>query len=285
MTEKQVTESIRSYWSIKPPFKAAEGAEPGTLEWYQGITKHRYTVASHVKDHLKFESFKGKKILEIGCGAGTDLCEFARNGAEIIGVDITETAVELTEKRLKTEGLQGSAQVYNGRKLPFADGSFDYVYSWGVLHHTPWMEDVFSDVHRVLKPGGTMTLMLYHRHSLLYYYSILYLRREQGTWGHLSRDEALSRFSEFREECPYTRVFSEEEMKEILWYFNNVDTAVDYCVYDTENERKIPATKVMEVEKTGVPDIDIFFERFNSAVKKGEDLKRFGWHLIVHARK
>lgn len=285
MNEESTRQSILRYWSVQPPFKANEGAGPGSLEWYNSITQHRYAVAPHVKEHLPFCEFAARQVLEIGCGAGTDLCEFARNGALVAGVDITDTAVELTNTRFKAEGLPGSALKYDGRKLPFPDNSFDLVYSWGVLHHTPWMEDICSDAHRVLKSGGRLILMLYHRHSLLYYYSILYLRYVKGGFSDLGRSEALSRFSEFREGCPFTRVYAEAEAQSLLWYFNSVTAAADYCVYDTEKERKMKGDRVMNVERTGIPDIDIFFSRFNDAVSAGEDPRRFGWHLIVNACK
>ena len=129
-----------------------------------------------------------------------------------------------------------------------------------------------------------MKLMLYHRHSLLYYYSILYLKRiKEGNEG--CRDELLSRFSEFRVGCPYTRVFTGNQIREMLWFFEKIKIEVQYCVYDTNLHRKLRVDDIFNVVHTRDPEIDRFFDRFNRAVKDREDLRQYGWHLLVEAIK
>ncbi|MBM3267064.1 MAG: class I SAM-dependent methyltransferase [Candidatus Sericytochromatia bacterium] len=275
-------ETIVDYWNVQPPFKASVGDE-GSPEWYRSITDHRHRVVPYLADWARFNAYRGKRVLEIGCGAGTDLAEFARHGADVTGVDITDAAVELAKRRLAVEGLSGRVLKYPGNRLPFEAGSFDLVYSCGVLHHTPFMDDLLAEAHRVLVPGGQLRMMLYHRRSLLYYYSILYLRQHRAGRPDLDREAVLSRYSEFRTGCPYTRVFAPEEMSARLWYFDRVETAIDYPVYDTETDRKLPATDRPAVEPTGVPDVDAFFAEFAAAAAAGEDLRRFGWHLLVTA--
>lgn len=279
------TNTIFDYWNTKPPFKAKEASAEGTLEWYNSISQHRYEVVPYIYDWAAFDAFADQDVLEIGCGAGTDLSEFARHRARVTGVDITDTAVELSTRRLQVEGLTGSVVKYAGNRLPFADESFDLVYSCGVLHHTPHMDDLFSEAHRVLRKGGRLKLMLYNRHSLLYYYSILYLRMVQGGMHDEGREEVLSKYSEFRTGCPYTRCLTEGEAKDRLWFFEQVETSTDYCVYDTETERKLPGARYFDVPQTGIADIDAFFSKFNRAVSEGADLRAFGWHLLVDARK
>lgn len=279
-----ISERISQYWNVHPPHKAKGEFERGTLEWYRSISEHRYRIVPYMKEYVKFENYNGRKVLEIGCGAGTDLCEFARNGARVIGIDVTEIAIELTRKRLEVEGLQGDVLEYDGMTLPFEDDRFDLVFSWGVLHHTPYIEDLLAEAHRVLKPGGELKLMLYHKRSLLFYYSILYLRRmQQKVTG--TRDELLSQFSEFRPGCPYTRAFGAKQIEEMLWYFKQVNVGVDYCVYDKTEERKLPGTHLCDIKETGIVDIDVFFQEFNTSVQNGEDLKKYGWHLLVQAFK
>jgi SAM-dependent methyltransferase len=283
MTQKlEETSSIVDYWTIQPPFKAEQG-EPGSLEWSQSVAEHRYRVIPFLPQWANFEAFRGKRVLEIGVGAGTDFTEFAKAGAIVTGIDVTQTAVDLTTKRLASHGLQGNVQRYEGTRIPFEDNSFDLVYSFGVLHHTPFMDDLFAEVYRVLTPGGKFKMMLYHRHSLLYYYSIVYLRQLRQEGGKVSREAMLSRYSEFRTGCPFTRVMTGDEMKERLWFFGDVQTSADYCVYDTEDERKIRGDRTFDVEKTGVADVDRFFEDFNAAVRAGKDLRPYGWHLLIDA--
>jgi SAM-dependent methyltransferase len=287
MTDKQGVEApietqIVDYWSVQPPFKAEQG-EPGSLEWSRSIAEHRYRVIPFLRDWADFGAFRGKRVLEIGFGAGTDFCEFARAGAVVNGIDITETAVDLTRKRLRAEGLTGTVQRYDGTRIPFDAGSFDAVYSFGVLHHTPFMDDLFAEVHRVLAPGGRFKMMLYHRQSLLYYYSIVYLRQLKQEGGRTSREAILSRYSEFRTGCPYTRVFTAKEMQERLWFFSDVNVTADYCIYDSEDERKLRGDRTVDVDATGVADVDLFFQQFNAAVRERRDLRPFGWHLLTDA--
>lgn len=277
-------ENIFDYWNIQPPHKAQAEHEPYTLGWYQSISQHRYSVVPYMHDYVGFDQYRGKKVLEIGCGAGTDLCEFARNGADITGMDITDAAMNLSRRRLEVEGLKADTCKYDGLKLPFEEASFDLVYSWGVLHHTPYMEDLFVEANRVLKPGGTMMLMLYHRYSAIFYYSMVYRRRHlQAIEG--SRSDLLARYSEFREHCPYTRALTVGETRDILWYFSKVDVTVDYPVYDLETERKIPLTKPLEFKATGDNELDAFMSRMNADIAAGKDTRPYGWHLLVKAQK
>lgn len=276
-------DDIRDYWNVQPPFKATEGAKPLSREWYASISRHRYEIVPYMYQWVRFPAYRGKRLLEIGCGAGTDLAEFARYGASVVGVDITDTATNLTRERLDVEGLCGEVTTYDGVGLPFQDNSFDVVYSWGVLHHTPRFDDLFAEIARVLKPGGEFVFMLYSRASLLYHYSILLHAHQRGELASSTREQLLSRYSEFREGCPFTRAFTVEEIRERLWFFGRVHAEYEYCVYDEHEKRKIPASGPIQVEITGVVDLDIFFRDFNEKASGGQDLRRFGWHLIGRA--
>jgi ubiquinone/menaquinone biosynthesis C-methylase UbiE len=125
---------------------------------------------------MEFDKFRGRRLLEIGCGMGTDLLQFARGGARCIGIDLTPRSVEITQHRFKLYGERGSFMISDGERLPFRSESFDVVYSNGVLHHTPDTAGAIREVHRVLRPGGVAKVMLYHRNSLNYWFEIV-LRR------------------------------------------------------------------------------------------------------------
>lgn len=280
-------EKIRDYWKVSPPHKANGGGDM-SREWSREISNHRNQVVPHWRLWINARAYTDKQVLEIGCGAGSDVIDFVSAGAHVHALDITDTAVDLTQRRLQAESLAAvSVQTYNGRTLPFADNSFNLVYSCGVLHHTPYMDDLLAEVYRVLVPGGRIKLMLYHRYSLLYYYSILYKKGiVGGELKQMSREELLSKYSEFRTGCPYTRVFSVQEIKERLWFFCVSDGDIDYPVYDSDSERKIPIAGILEDwQPCGVADIDAFRDKFNKFGHIEHLRKRYGWHLLVTAIK
>jgi len=118
------------------------------------------------RDHL---------VLEVGCGMGCMAMNWAREGARVTAVDLTPAAVTQTRRRLELFGLAGAVMRADGRSLPFQAGTFDYAYSWGVLHHSPELNRSLDELMRVLKPGGGFGIMLYHRHSFLYAYMVRFL--------------------------------------------------------------------------------------------------------------
>jgi ubiquinone/menaquinone biosynthesis C-methylase UbiE len=126
----------------------------------------------------QFRAFRGRDVLEIGCGIATDGLEFARNGANYVGVDLTPHSIELARERFKLFGVPGQFEVVNAAEgLPFPECSFDHVYSFGVIHHSPEPEKIAAEIHRVLRKNGTVTVMLYNKSSVNYYVEIMFLRR------------------------------------------------------------------------------------------------------------
>ena len=133
--------------------------------WLREIAETRYALEPYIRDFARFNEARGKWVLEIGTGAGVDFAEWCRHAAHATGIDLTEAGVALTRERLAHEGIVPSAytlKVADAEMLPFGDASFDIVYSWGVLHHTPSTERAFAEAYRVLKPGGVMKAMVYH---------------------------------------------------------------------------------------------------------------------------
>ena len=121
-----------------------------------------------------YDEFVGKRVLEIGCGMGAMASLWAKRGATVTAVDLAPFSIEITRRRFSLFGLNGHIEQADARSLPFAEGEFDYVYSWGVLHHSPNLAQSLREMMRVLKPGGKFGLMLYHRHSLFYLWRIVY---------------------------------------------------------------------------------------------------------------
>ena len=170
-------ERVRAFWQANPCGTKFSDAEPGTRLFYERVAEHRYAKEWHIPAAAGFESARGLRVLEIGCGLGTDGAQFAQAGADYTGVDLTEAAVELARKRFELFGLPGRFLTADAEKLDFADESFDLVYSHGVLHHTPDTESAVREIHRVLRAGGRAVVMLYHRDSYNYRVNIRLLRR------------------------------------------------------------------------------------------------------------
>jgi SAM-dependent methyltransferase len=244
---------------------------------------------------MDVKKWRGKTVLEIGCGSGSDLVSFAKAGAIVSGLDVTEKAIKMTQSRLKLHGFgkyAPSVYPYNGKFLPYADGYFDLIYSYGVLHHTPYMDDLLAEISRCLRPGGTFKAMLYHKYSLLYYYSILYLNRKNGLIRDFTddRDTLLSKYSEFRTGCPYTRAFTKTEIKEKLESFIGYHPRVwaDHLVYDTKKERKIDGYREFPVDLLNIRDIDQFFYWYNQdahCLHRSAMANEYGWHLLMEVVK
>jgi SAM-dependent methyltransferase len=170
-------EKVRAFWQANPCGTKFGDANPGTRPFYELVEKHRYTKEWHIPGAADFASARGLKVLEIGCGLGTDGAQFAKAGADYTGIDLTEAAVGLARKRFEIFNLPGKFQTADAEDLDFENESFDLVYSHGVLHHTPDTQGAVQEIHRVLRPAGRAIVMLYHRDSFNYRVNISVLRR------------------------------------------------------------------------------------------------------------
>ena len=171
-------EQVRDFWNSNP-CQAKLSSSGDRRRYFEEISNRRYGGRDwHVPTTAKFDSYRGKDVLEIGCGIATDGLEFARSGANYVGVDLTPHSIELAKERFDLFGVRGRFEVANAEeKLPFPDSSFDHVYSFGVIHHSPAPEKIVQEIHRVLRKCGTFTVMLYNKSSINYYVEIMFLRR------------------------------------------------------------------------------------------------------------
>lgn len=122
-----------------------------------------------------YERYRGRRVLEVGCGQGAMASLWAERGANLSAVDLNPDAIAATQERFSQRGLAGEIRQVDARHLPFADATFDYAYSWGVLHHSPDLGRSVGELMRVVRPGGGFGVMLYNRHSILNWYQIQYL--------------------------------------------------------------------------------------------------------------
>lgn len=167
----------REFWTGYQPGMRATEEEPGSPAYFAEIERYRYSIEPAIPEIVGFERWDGRDVLEVGCGMATDGVQFARNGARYTGVDFSPAALELAGRRFEQEGRAATLVRGPATDLPFDDGSFDLVYSNGVIHHLPETRRAVDEFHRVLRPGGVAIVMLYHRSSFNYHVSIMLLRR------------------------------------------------------------------------------------------------------------
>lgn len=259
----------REQWS-DDPCGAVYGSESefGTLEFFDHVERHRYEeYAPWMRDVMEFDNFAGKRLLEVGCGMGTDLLQFARGDAQVTGVDLTPRSVEISRHHLALYDARGDFSLSDAERLPFADESFDVFYSNGVLHHTPDTAATIREARRVLKPGGIAKVMLYHRNSWAYWFELML--RQGVTRGELFRGlksgDILSKYVEVNEAGgrPLVKVYSRREARELFCEFSDVRIEVDQLTRD-------------EIYLIGkfIPESMFRFLR-----------RTLGWNVIITARK
>jgi SAM-dependent methyltransferase len=259
----------REQWS-EDPCGAVYGREQefGTREFFDAVERHRYTeYAPWMPEVMGFNDFAGARLLEVGCGMGTDLLQFARGGAKVTGVDLTPRSIEISRQHLAVYGEGGDFAISDGENLPFADESFDAVYSNGVLHHTPDTASAVREVHRVLRTGGEARVMLYYRNSLNYWGQIIL--RHGLLHGELlsgnSPGDIMSKYVEFNEGGgrPLVKVYSRRQARKLFSMFREVK---------------------IQVEQMTRPELYLI-GRFVPE-KIFQSLRRIvGWNVIITARK
>ena len=162
-----IKEQLREHWETETAgIRYGESTE--AEEFYRSIEEYRYVLEPFIPTFAQFEDYDSKRVLEIGTGGGVDFFQFVRHGALAAGVDLTAAGIAHTARRLQTLRYQSDAYYLaqaDAENLPFQDSTFDLVYSWGVLHHTPDTERAFAEAFRVLKSGCPLKAMIYHTPS------------------------------------------------------------------------------------------------------------------------
>lgn len=160
-------DDVRDYWDAQPCGTTTVAVSPDSPEFFAEVEAARYLLEPYIAEFAEFARWTGQRVLEVGVGLGTDFVQFARAGAVLSGIDLTPAAVDAVRRRLRQESLTAQVELGDAEELPFPEGQFDLVYSYGVLHHTPDTERALLEVRRVLRPDGQARIMLYHRRSWL----------------------------------------------------------------------------------------------------------------------
>jgi len=177
MTGSAPVVNSERFWSANQPGVRFTDEQPGTPDFFTEVERERYGLEPHILEIAEFSRWGAQDVLEVGCGICTDGVNFARSGARYTGVDQSPMALELAARRFVLEDLHGSFVEAHADALPFSAKSFDLVYSHGVIHHMENTSGAVREFERVLRPGGTALVMLYHRHSFNYWVTIMTVRR------------------------------------------------------------------------------------------------------------
>jgi len=265
-----VIDQVRAYWSRRPCNIRHSTKPVGTREYFDEVEARKYFVEPHIPAFADFAHWRGKKVLEIGCGIGTDSINFARAGADITVVDLSGESLELCKKRFEVFGLK--ANFYEGNAEHLSDfvplEKYDLIYSFGVIHHTPHPERVMEQLKRYCKPDTELRLMLYTKWS----WKVLWIIFGYGHGAIWRSYELVRRYSEAQEGSPVTFYYS---FRGVRWLLS------DYDVVDIHKDHIFPyqIDKYVKYEYQWV----WYFRWLPMPAFRWLE-RRTGWHTMITAR-
>ena len=232
--------AVRKFWGTCPCGVTHSAAPAGSHEFFRETEEHRFSIHTDwdrpfLKEAVAFERYHGKRVLEVGCGIGVDALQWAKSNNSVVALDYNMPSCRITRDRFEDAGARGAYINGDAENLPFPDASFDIVYSFGVLHHTPGTEKAIREVHRCVKPGGKAIIMLYYRWSAMVWGEVVWgcgIRRG-GLWKAGSMAEVLSRYTEWDSQAsgnvnPLTKAYSKREIRRMFRPFRGVEIELHY---------------------------------------------------------
>jgi 2-polyprenyl-3-methyl-5-hydroxy-6-metoxy-1,4-benzoquinol methylase len=265
-------ERVRDYWNARPCNIRHSPLPVGTREYFDQVEARKYFVEPHIPGFAEFPRWAGKRVLEIGCGIGTDTINFARHGATVTAVDLSEESIGVARQRAEVFGLSDRITFLHGNSEELAEllpgATFDLVYSFGVIHHTPHPERVIEHVRRLLAPDGELRLMVYSRAS----YKLFWIMHEEGVWDMGRMDELIARNSEAQTGCPVTYSYSYDGARRLLRGFDILEMRKAHIfTWDIEPYKRYEYVK------------DPIWAKVSDA-ELAELESELGWHLLVRAK-
>lgn len=253
--EDPLLAEIRDYWDENIHDVEITSQPVGSLGFFDELDDYRFDKLSYLPQLVDFDGYRGKDLLEVGCGAGIDLVRFAQGGAKVTGIDLSPAAVELAERNFSHRGLSAKLRVMNGERMEFKPASFDIVYAHGVLQYTANAPQMVAEIWRVLRPSGTAILMVYNRYSWLNWLSkVLNVGLEH-------------------EDAPVINKYTRGEFEQMLEPFSG---------YSIIAERFPVATRLHHGWKAKLYN-QVFVNMFNFLPNKL--VRPLGWHLVAFVRK
>jgi ubiquinone/menaquinone biosynthesis C-methylase UbiE len=245
---------VKAYWDKVPCGTRNIKYLEGTFEYFNAVSRNRYKVEPFIEGFAEFDKWDGKKILEVGCGAGSDLIRFAQCDAIVTGIDLSTKSVSLAKQRFSLYHLAGNIKEADAEQMPFEDNKFDMVYSNGVLHHTPDTNKAISEIYRVLKPNGEIRVMVYHKYSIvaLQMYILFGILR-------LQLFQSIDSILYNHHESLGTKAYTVEQVRSMFSMFKNLEVKTVVSNHDIRYARN---KYFPDYFKRLVPD-------------------RFGWYILV----
>jgi SAM-dependent methyltransferase len=248
-------DQVRAYWDRHIHDLEITSHPVGSRGFFDDLDRYHFEKLHHLPRLVRFDGYRGRSVLEVGCGAGVDLVRFARGGAIVTGVDLSPRAIDLASANFAQQALPADLRVADGEHLPFADATFDFVFAHGVIQYTAHPQRLADEVRRVLKPGGEAVFQVYNRISWL---------------------NALSKLMQVgleHEDAPVLLKFSAAEFRALLAGFPEVTIVPE----------RFPVTSRLHGGWKGALYNRLFVGTFNALPRAL--VRRFGWHLLAFCRK
>ena len=214
-SQVQITR-VKDYWDDRPCNIRHSTATVGTKEYFDEVEARKYFVEYHIPGFAEFARWKGKKVLEIGCGIGTDTINFARAGAQVTTVDLSEKSMELARQRAAVFGLEDRIRFCAGNAEHLSafvpPEPYDLIYSFGVIHHTPNPEAVLEQLGQYAGPGTMVKIMVYHRRS----WKVAWILATEDKGQFWKLQDVVAKNSEAQTGCPVTYTYTRREGRQLL---------------------------------------------------------------------
>jgi len=271
-TAKTVAD-VQRYWDARPCNIRHSTKPVGSKEYFDEVEARKYLVEPHIPAFAEFERWNGKRVLEVGCGIGTDSINFARAGAQLTAVELSSESLRIAEQRADVMGVADRIRFVqaNAEELRSAldHEPFDLVYSFGVIHHTPHPERALAEMRALTAPGGTLKLMVYHRRS----WKVFWIVANEGRGRFWKTDELVAEHSEAQTGCPVTYSYTRAQGRELVESngFRVQEASVDH-IFPYRIPDYVEYRYVKEPYFRWMPDR--LFRSFEH---------RFGWHLLITA--
>jgi SAM-dependent methyltransferase len=264
--------TVQQFWDTHPCNIRHSPQAIGTREFFDDVERRKYFVEPHIPPFAEFDRWKGKRVLEVGCGIGTTTIGFARAGAHVTAIDLSSESAGLTRQRAALFGVGDRVTVHVGNAEELSSivpvERFDLVWSFGVIHHSPHPDRVVREIRKYMDAHSELRLMVYSRVS----YKLFWIMHTEGMWDMSRLDEIIAHNSEAATGCPVTYTYTPHSVTELLDGYQVLDIAKAHIfTWDVEAYRRYEYKK--DPAWAGVSDEEL-----------AELERELGWHLLVRAR-